>query len=123
MSKYVYSCICVCRAFMGICMYVVRSCVCMCLVRSCMMYVCRVFIHVHVCCSFMCMRMRMCVLVYVCAGVCEHVAHSCVCRAFVGMPCVNVYIYTKKYTKQVIVNNMQTYHTLVTSPHCSNCLF
>ena len=57
-----------------------------------------VFIHVHVCCSFMCMGMRMCVLVYVCAGVCEHVAHSCVhvCRAFVGMPCVNVYLYTKK---------------------------
>ena len=47
---------------------------------------------------FMCMRMRMCVLVYVCAGVCEHVAQSCVhvCRAFVGMPCVNVYLYTKK---------------------------
>ena len=82
MYEYVYSCICVCRAFMGICMYVVRSCVCMCPVRSCMMYVCRVFIHVHVCCSFMCMRMRMCVLVYVCAGVCEHVAHSCVCRAY-----------------------------------------
>ena len=98
MYEYVYSCICVCRAFMGICMYVVRSCVCMCLVRSCMMYVCRVFIHVHVCCSFMCMRMRMCVLVYVCAGVCEHVAHSCVCRAFVGMPCVNVYPYTQQNT-------------------------
>ena len=70
--------------------------VCMCLVRACMMYVCRVFIHVHVCCSSMCMRLRMSVLVYVCAGVCEHVTHSRVCRAFVVMPCVNAYLYTNK---------------------------
>ena len=94
MYEYVYLCICVCRAFMGICMSCVRAYVCVSCVRAWCMS-CHVFIHVHVCCSFMCMRMGMCVLVYVCAGACEHVAHSCVCRAFVGMPCVNVYLYTK----------------------------
>ena len=76
----VYGHMYVCRAF--VCMYVSRAFVhdvCMPCVHTC---TCMLFVYVYAHAY-----VRMCVRAYV------SMSHI---RAFVGMPCVNVYLYTKK---------------------------
>ena len=132
----------VCRASIHICCAFVRSCVWECMSMCIRVYVYVVRLWAYVCmscvrayacvscvrawcmyavCSYMYMYVvRLCVCVCVCAFLCMYV------RAYVSMSHIRAYvvrswvcrvlmcIFTpKKYTKQVIVNNMQTDDDLV----------